>query len=94
MALSKGVVNPLNVVGQRKLSYIPPHFATITIPDIWSSNVIEQWIYYNLNSRYCVRTRQGLDAQRRIVDVCEIGIEDHKEMTMLSLACPHLHKKI
>lgn len=93
MALAKGQVNPLNVVGQRRLSYVPPHFGTMNIADARLLHAIDQWIYSNLNSRYCVRVKQGLDAQRRIVDVCEIGMEDHKELTMFSLACPHLHKK-
>jgi len=92
MALAKGQINPLNVVGQRKLVYIPDHFGIMNISDIHNIEKIDQWIYYNLNSRYCVRIKQGLDAQRKIVDICEIGIEDHKELTMLGLACPYLHK--
>lgn len=92
MSLAKGTVNPLNVVGQRKLSYIPDHFGVMNILDIHNIDKIDQWIYYNLNSRYCVKTRQGLDSQRRIVDICEIGVEDSKELTMLGLACPYLHK--
>lgn len=92
MALAKGQINPLNVVGHRKLSYIPDHFGIMNISDIYNVEKIDQWIYYNLNSRYCVRKTQGLDAQRKIVDICEIGIEDHKELTMLGLACPYLHK--
>lgn len=93
MALAKGRINPLNVVGQRKLSYIPDHFGIMNVSDISIANNIDQWIYFNLNSRYCVKIKQGLDAQRRIVDICEIGIEDHKELSMLGLACPYLHKK-
>jgi len=92
MSLAKGKVNPLNVVEQRRLSYIPVHFGIMSIESAHYIKLIDQWIYYNLNSRYCVRVKQGLNAQRKIVDVCEIGIEDHKELTMFSLACPHLHK--
>jgi hypothetical protein len=92
MSLAKGRVNPLNVLGQRKLSHIPEHFGVMNILNIDNIDKIDQWIYYNLNSRYCVKVKQGLDAQRRIVDICEIGIEDSKELTMLGLACPHLHK--
>lgn len=92
MALAKGRVNPLNVVGQRKLCYIPEHFSIMNISDIHNIEKIDMWIYHNLNSRYCVKIKQGLDAQRKIVDICEIGIEDHKELTMLGLACPYLHK--
>ena len=94
MPLNKGSVNPLNVVGQRKLTYIPPHFTTLTIKMSDRNEVekFDQWIYSNLNSRYCVRVKQGLDSHRKIIDVCEIGVEDPKELTMFGLACPYLHK--
>jgi len=93
MSLAKEIINPLNVLGQRRLNYIPSHFSTMCISNTRIFAEIDQWIYHNLDSRYCVRVKQGLDAQRRIVDVIEIGIEDHKELTMFSLACPLLHKK-
>lgn len=92
MSLAKGRVNPLNVIGLRKLSYIPEHFSVMTILDISNIDEIDRWIYYNLNSRYCVKIKQRLDTERKIVDVCEIGIEDSKELSMLGLACPYLHK--
>lgn len=93
MALAKGSINPLNVIGQRKLLHIPPHFGVLNYANSQYAEKIDQWIYFNLNSRYCVRVKQGLDNQRKIIDICEIGIEDHRELTMLSLACPHLHNK-
>jgi hypothetical protein len=90
MALYKGRVNPLNVVGQRKLSHIPPHFSTMKIANVVNQDKIDQWIYNNLNSRYCVRITQSLNEHRKIIDICEIGIEDSSEITMLGLACPFL----
>lgn len=93
MALSKGRVNPLNVIGQRRLPYIPTHFAVMRISDTLYHSRIDEWIYHNLDSRYCVRLRQVLDPQRRIIEVTEIGVEDPKELTMLSLVCPYLHTK-
>lgn len=92
MALSKGRVNPLNVIGQRKLSYIPEHFGIMKITDISNIEKIDSWIYHNLNSRYCVSLHQGIDSQRKITSICEIGIEDNKELSMLGLSCPYLHK--
>lgn len=96
MSLAKGTVNPLNVVGERTLSYIPLHFAKMTIHHFnpYELTKISMWIYQNLNSRYCIRTKQGLDADRRIIDVIELGIEDHRELTMFNLSCPYLYKKI
>jgi hypothetical protein len=92
MALLKGSVNPLNVVGQRRLSYIPEHFSKMKISDAYQIEKIDQWIYYNLNSRYCVKLKWDLDDSRKFADVCEIGVEDPKELTMLSLACPYLNR--
>lgn len=93
MALLKGTVNPLNVVGQRRLPYIPLHFSVLKISNCYQVEKIDQWIYYNLNSRYCVKLKQGLNSDRKFTDICEIGVEDPKELTMLSLSCPYLNQK-
>ena len=93
MALNRGTLNALNVLGFRKLSFIPKHFAKMSIsyrPDI---KAIEHWIEYNLNSRYAIRENYGLDSNRKIIPIVEIGIEDPKELTMLSLGCSYLHNK-
>jgi hypothetical protein len=91
MALANGKINPLNLLGMRRLSYIPPHFESIIIENK-GINIIDQWIYFNLNSRYCIKTTSVLNSERKIVTGLEIGMEDHKELTMFSLACPFLHK--
>ena len=93
MALARGRINPLNVLGLRRLNTIPPHFGTLTIYNIDDVEKINYWIYYNLNSRYCIKIQQGLNENRQITDLCEIGVEDPKELTMLSLACPYLDNK-
>jgi hypothetical protein len=93
MALNRGTVNALNVLGFRKLSFIPEHFSKISIDSKFDTKIIEQWIEYNLNSRYAIQGKYSLDANRKMISVIEIGIEDPKELTMLSLGCQHLHKK-
>jgi hypothetical protein len=93
MALNRGMVNALNVLGFRKLSFIPEHFSRISIDHKFDTKLIEQWIEYNLNSRYAVQVIYKLDNNRKIVSVTEIGIEDPSELTMFSLGCQHLHKK-
>ena len=45
MALIRGRVNPLNVVGLRKLNHIPPHFGTMTTKKVGEFDSIEKWIY-------------------------------------------------
>lgn len=93
MSLNKGEINPLNVLGFRKLSFIPKHFAKISIESKVDLKAIEHWIEYNLNSRYATWTKQVLDQNKKIIQVIEIGLEDPKEITMLSLGCNHLYKK-
>lgn len=93
MPLAKGTINPLNVLRQRKLNFIPKHFTIFKI-DLSQTNDIEkidQWIYNNLNSRYCVKRKHIIDEDRKIVETCEVGIEDGREMTMFLLACPNLN---
>jgi hypothetical protein len=94
MSLNRGTVNALSVLGFRKLSFIPEHFARLSIDHRIDVKAVEYWIEYNLNSRYSVQINYGLDHTRKILEITEIGMEDPKELTMLSLGCHHLHKKI
>jgi len=92
MSLVRGTVNPLNVLGIRKLPNIPVHFAKLYTENTKDMHNIDNWIYTNLNSRYCVKKSHMLDKNNKITEVCEIGIEDHRELTLMSLGCPFLHK--
>jgi hypothetical protein len=93
MALNRGVVNALNVLGFRKLSFIPEHFSKISVDQKTDIKSIEQWIEFNLNSRYAIQNTYKLDSNRKITTITEVGLEDPKELLMLSLGCQHLHKK-
>lgn len=90
MSLTKGKVNPLNVLGIRKLPFIPDHFVTMILPDNKNLTKIDNWIYTNLNSRYCITIKQILDDYKKIINRYELGIEDHKELTFFNLSCPYL----
>lgn len=91
MSLMRGTVNPLNVLGVRKLLYIPSHFGKTHTQNLKDIQNIDDWIYSNLNSRYCIKKNHVIDDNNRITEVCEIGLEDPRELTMLSLGCPYLH---
>jgi hypothetical protein len=54
--------------------------------------MLDHWINYHLNSRYAIRKGLTLDDNKKFVDAIDIGIEDPKELTMLSLGCSLLHK--
>ena len=92
MSLNRNQPNPLSVLGIRKLNFIPEHFAKITIEksDI---KMLDHWINYNLNSRYAIKKTLSIDSSKKMIEVVEVGLEDPREITMLTLGCPHIHKK-
>jgi hypothetical protein len=92
MSLIKGSVNPLNVLGVRRLSYMPKHFARMTINDELNSDRIDAWVYQNLDSRYTVVKSLKIDSNNKMIEIQELGVEDAKELTILSLSCPYLDK--
>ena len=76
---------------------MPPHFSSMVLPlpEHWNDVVkkIDQWVYENLNSRYCLKTTQILDNDRKIVNRYVLGVEESKELTMFTLKCPHINKE-
>jgi hypothetical protein len=91
MALGKGSVNPLNILGARRLTYIPQHFAKMIVKT-HSIDAIDAWIYHNLDSRYSITKSLKVDSSNKMLEIQEIGVEDAKELTILSLTCPYLDK--
>ena len=93
MSLSKGKLNPLTLLNQRKLTFIPEHFTKIKVNRNVNIKLIEQWINYNLNSRYAIKISYIFDEKNKLCEIYEIALEEPKELTLLSLGCTHLHKK-
>ena len=93
MSLNRKTVNALNVLGFRKISFIPEHFSKLSIDYKVDIKALEHWIEFNLNSRYAIQMSYKLDQSRKIIESTEIGMEDPKELTMLSLGCNYIHKK-
>jgi hypothetical protein len=92
MSLSRGEINPLSVLKIRKLNFIPEHFTKISVDTFIDIKLLDHWISYNLNSRYGIKKKITLDRNKKMIDVIEIGMEDPREVTMLTLGCPHIHK--
>jgi hypothetical protein len=90
MSLNRNTVNPLSVLNLRRLSFIPKHFSKIKVNNTTDIKLLDQWINYNLNSRYAIKKTYSLDQDNKMIEVLEIGVEDSKEISMLSLGCPHL----
>ena len=84
MSLNRKEVNALNVLGMRKLNFIPAHFEKICLT---------YKIDTKLNSRYSIKTSIMLDENKKIIYGTLIGLEDQKELSLLTLGCTQLHKK-
>jgi hypothetical protein len=93
MALVRNRVNALNVLGLRKVKHLPPNFnkMTLSLDYIHKLKDIDRWIYANLDSRYCIRQVQTVNNDNKMVMVIELGVEDPKELTFLSLSCPYIN---
>jgi len=93
MPLNRGEINPLSLLGLRRLNFIPNHFTKIKlIGRSFDLKLLDHWINQNLNSRYAIVTSLDIDDNKKIIETIEIGLEDSKEMMILTLGCPHLHK--
>lgn len=91
MGLAKGKINPLNLLSMRRLNRIPPNFTKIQLKNFFDVKELDKWIYLNLDSRYCIRKTTIVD-DNKLTTAIEVGVEDGKELTMLTLACPLLYK--
>ena len=93
MALNKGKMNPLNVLGFRVLSKIPKHFHTINVDVGCDVPSLTRWIYNNLNSRFAVVQELLVTEQNHMTESIKIGFEDARETTMFMLTCPYLDNR-
>jgi hypothetical protein len=86
-------INELDVVGSRKLDFIPNHFVKIKINDRdFFENKIEEWIRNRLKNRYAVVNWPAIDNQGRLKVSAFAAFEDQKELTYFMLACPHFRR--
>ena len=90
MSLNRSEINPLGLIGIRRLDFIPEHFATMYVsPDV-DIRLLDHWINYHLNSRYALNKSIRVNDDNKLVSTLEIGIEDPGEITMLTLCCPYI----
>jgi hypothetical protein len=91
MALKNGKVNPLNVLGLRRVDFPAHHFVYTELPKYNPQfvNKLDLWINQNLNGRYYVGQYIGL-VDNTIVFTTRIGFENEKELSFFKLAYPDI----
>jgi len=86
-------VNPLNVIGGRRLECLLPHMTPMPArgtSGLYRHDII-LWIEDNLKGRYWIGSLTKLD-DNRIAAYDAIAFEDPHESTLFLLSCPHLAK--
>jgi hypothetical protein len=85
--------NHLDLIGERELTFIPPHFTRTALSDRdeWNKNSFESWIKNKLHGRYCI-TKMPVIENEKLKSSLIVAFEDHSEMTYFMLACPHLRR--
>jgi len=85
-------LNPIDVLKQRKLKTIPPHFSKIKVSEAELFEGLEDWIQTKLKGRYCLAKQPGIDNTGNLRSIMYVGFEDQKELTYFMLACPQLRR--
>lgn len=93
MAIKNGKVNPLNVLGLRKVDFPAHHFVYSNVPKYNPaySAKLDEWIRQNLNGRYYIGQYLDLASDKSIIYTTRIGFENEKELSFFKLACPDLN---
>jgi hypothetical protein len=85
-------LNPIDVLKQRKLKTLPPHFSKIKITEFEIFEGIEDWIKTKLKGRYCLVRSPSIDQSGNLKSTIFVGFEDQKELTYFMLACSNLRR--
>jgi len=86
-------LNPLDVLKQRKMKFVPPHFVKTKISEsfVWD-NSVENWVTKKLKGRYCITRFPMIDESGKLKSASILALEDQKEMTYFMLACPYTRR--
>ena len=85
-------LNPIDVLKQRKLKTLPPHFSKVKILESELFEGIEEWVQTKLKGRYCLVRYPAIDQDGNLKSNTFLGLEDQKELTYLMLACTYLRR--
>jgi hypothetical protein len=86
-------INPIDVLKQREVKTLPPHFVKVQISsgDVFDTTV-KDWISVKLKGRFCIIKYPAIDSDGHLKSSTFAAFEDQKELTYFMLACPHLRR--
>lgn len=93
MALTNGKPNPLNYFKLRRVDFAAPHFNYTTTKPTGQIELLDQWIYQNLNNRYYIGQGITVDTSNSIVYTVQIGFESETDLSFFMIACPYFNTR-
>jgi len=86
-------LNPIDVLNQREMKVLPPHYSKIQISDgDLLDGKIKNWVRTRLQGRFCMLRTPSIDQNGNLKSSTFLAFEDHKELTYFVLACPYLRR--
>lgn len=87
-------LNPLDVLKQRKVKTLPPHFAKCKLSDniLFLEEDAANWVKSKLKGRFCVTSIPAINETGQLKLSTFIAFEDQQELTYFMLACPYLRR--
>lgn len=85
-------INPLDILKSRKLDYIPPHFAKMSMTNFWfDDGEIEEWVKNHSEGRYAIENYPAV-TDSGVRHVTFVAFEEEKELTYFMLAFPNTRR--
>jgi hypothetical protein len=90
--------NSLNILGEREVDFMPPHFSKTKLEiDSLSFYIdgfqdVRVWINTKLKGRYSIKKLPTIGNDSKMKSTPFIGFEDSKELTYFMLACPYIRR--
>lgn len=84
--------NALDIVDRRKVSYLPAHFAKISLGNTYLDTAVEDWVQTKLKGRYWMSDYPTVLSSGKLQTTLFVGFEDQKELTYFMLACPFIRR--
>lgn len=86
-------LNPIDMLKERELTFLPPHFAKIRLTDEeYFSGEIRQWVKSKLKGRFGIVRGPDVDSDGKLQSSTFLAFEDEKELVYFTLACPFLRR--
>jgi hypothetical protein len=87
--------NNLDLLNERQLDFLPPHFSIFYIDDkimFANKEIILNWIRTKLKGRFSLLKSVGIGSDQKSRSTFTVGFENPSELTYFIIACPFLRR--